>query len=103
MKFAQDYEDSSRPEYRDEFFNQRQGVKGLAELLKTDLHDGIEDSQNETKQRQQAYGKNQLKEVKTKSFMQLFLEKLEDPVVIVLVIAAAVRASRKYLFFGGLF
>lgn len=58
--------------------------------LETDKTKGL--TSNEAKQRLEKYGKNQLEEKKGKSFWQKLIEQILDPMVIVLLVAAALSS-----------
>ena len=51
----------------------------------------------EAEKRLEANGKNKLKEAKKKSTLQRFIDQLKDPMIIILIIAAAISAVTEYI------
>ena len=72
------------------------GVKGLADALHVNLSEGLDsapiNSQLTIEARAEVYGANTMKEVDPKTFISLVLEQLEDPIIILLIVAATVRS-----------
>jgi Ca2+-transporting ATPase len=67
------------------------GVSGLARLLRTSVDRGIDPGLEPTKdQRMTEFGNNKLKEIKPKPFLQLLINNLKDPILILLMAAALV-------------
>ena len=64
------------------------GVEGLAKGLRSDIRDGIKDSDFD--QRKKVYGENILERKPPPSIMALFLEAMQDTTVVILLIAAVV-------------
>uniref|UniRef100_A0A6B2KX24 Calcium-transporting ATPase n=1 Tax=Arcella intermedia TaxID=1963864 RepID=A0A6B2KX24_9EUKA len=69
----------------------RRGVEGLAEDLKSDLKNGLNDEDHTS--RILAYGKNQYPEAPHDSWFALFLEAFQDLAVIILSVAAVVSLA----------
>ena len=63
-------------------------LEETANTLKTDLKNGLK--QEETNERQEQYGYNELKAKKKKSIIVKFLEQFKDFMIIVLIISAVV-------------
>eukprot|EP00210_Caulerpa_lentillifera_P003791 g3621.t2 len=71
------------------------GVEGIAKAVKSDLNTGIESNESGQAKitihdRGVAFGTNTAKQVDPKSFFALVLEQIEDPIIILLIIAATV-------------
>ena len=69
------------------------GLAGVAAALHTSLHDGIDaDAAGPASiaRRQQVYGANRFKEVPAKNFFALWFGNLQDPTLIMLMVAALV-------------
>lgn len=69
------------------------GIEQLAEDLRTNLGNGLDTSEEDQrklslKDRERAFGKNVMIEVKAKTFFSLFIEQISDPVIILLIFAA---------------
>ena len=79
----------------------RGGLPGLAAQLGSDVKSGVS-TQGEgllaIEQRQSVFGQNRFKEMPQKSFFFLLWENLQDPTLILLMIAAAVRIWNPLLF-----
>ena len=54
-------------------------------------------SSAEAQKRLEANGKNKLEEAKKKSTFQRFVDQLKDPMIIILIIAAAISAVTEYI------
>ncbi|PNW74900.1 hypothetical protein CHLRE_12g505350v5 [Chlamydomonas reinhardtii] len=67
------------------------GAQGLAKKLATSLHEGLDPSTVDA--HAEAYGHNKFKETPPKSFFSLVWENLQDPVIIILCVAAAVSTA----------
>jgi large subunit ribosomal protein L18Ae len=65
------------------------GVAAYAELLKTSLQDGLSEEEL-TEQRAEVYGHNELPDPPSATFMDLLLDALQDPTVIILSVAAVI-------------
>eukprot|EP01126_Amoeba_proteus_P006107 TRINITY_DN12117_c0_g1_i3.p1 TRINITY_DN12117_c0_g1~~TRINITY_DN12117_c0_g1_i3.p1 ORF type:complete len:1028 (-),score=226.41 TRINITY_DN12117_c0_g1_i3:124-3207(-) len=63
-------------------------TQSLAQLLKTDLVNGL--SEKDFANRQRHFGMNQFKEIKPKPFMEFFLDSFEDRTLQILLISAIV-------------
>ncbi len=69
------------------------GVQGLAKSLLTSTTDGITPTPEgdlSLEHRQRIFGANAFKEVKQKAFWSLLFENLQDPTLILLMVAALV-------------
>lgn len=70
------------------------GVESIAAALHVNLAEGLQSSANNPQwcieARVRAFGSNTMKEVDPKSFISLVLEQLEDPIIILLIVAATV-------------
>eukprot|EP01038_Epipyxis_sp_PR26KG_P004934 gene4934-6902_t len=66
------------------------GIKGVANLLKTDLTNGLLKDASNIEQRRNFFGKNAFPSPPSDSWMDMFLESFQDTTIIILVIAAAV-------------
>ena len=71
------------------------GVEGIAAALHTSKRQGISTTTAVADQsdRQRIFGPNKFREVQQKSFFKLMWENLQDPVLILLMVAALVRAA----------
>ncbi len=73
------------------------GVVGIAASLHTNERQGISTTSPMADQsvagRQRIFGANTFREVQQKSFFKLLLENLQDPVLILLMVAALVSAA----------
>ena len=72
---------------------QHGGVQGLAQALVTDTANGLKSAAAgdlSIDGRKQAFGANKFKEVQQKAFFALLWENLQDPILILLMVAAAV-------------
>ncbi|WP_304647692.1 HAD-IC family P-type ATPase, partial [uncultured Dubosiella sp.] len=65
-----------------------QSVPDVERCLDTNIHTGLDTTQ--VKQRQEKYGPNKLKEAKQKSNFARFVDQFKDPMIIILLIAAAI-------------
>lgn len=65
-----------------------QSVPDVERCLDTNIHTGLDTTQ--VKQRQEKYGPNKLKEAKQKSSFARFVDQFKDPMIIILLIAAAI-------------
>lgn len=73
------------------------GVSGLAAALKTSTSDGVtlaSDGDLSLAGRQQHFGANAFKVVKQKAFWSLLFENLQDPTLILLMVAALVSLQQ---------
>ncbi|GAA0151218.1 primary active transporter [Lithospermum erythrorhizon] len=68
---------------------QHGGVKGLSELLKTNLDAGIDDNNGELSKRRSAFGSNTYPVKKGRSFLRFLWEAWQDLTLIILIVAAA--------------
>ncbi|KAL9157280.1 hypothetical protein ABFS82_09G132900 [Erythranthe guttata] len=64
------------------------GVKGLAEMIKTDVETGIYGDENELSRRKSAFGSNTYPVKKGRSFLRFLWEAWQDLTLIILIIAA---------------
>ncbi|KAL7101938.1 hypothetical protein ACP275_08G087600 [Erythranthe tilingii] len=64
------------------------GVKGLAEMIKTDVETGIYGDENELSRRKNAFGSNTYPVKKGRSFLRFLWEAWQDLTLIILIIAA---------------
>lgn len=76
------------------------GADGLAAVLQTSLRTGL--AQNGTdarglERRRAKYGANRFKEVRPRPFLRLLLHNLNNPMLILLMVAAAVRPAGLHL------
>ena len=73
------------------------GVEGIAAALHTNERQGISTTSPVADQsvegRQRIFGPNKFREVQQKSFFKLLWENLQDPVLILLMVAALVSAA----------
>lgn len=72
------------------------GVQGLAKSLLTSTTDGVTLSSEgdlSLEHRQRIFGANAFKEVKQKAFWSLLFENLQDPTLILLMVAALVMQT----------
>ena len=73
------------------------GVEGIAAALHTSERQGISTMSSMADQsvegRQRIWGANKFREVQQKSFFKLLWENLQDPVLILLMVAALVSAA----------
>ncbi|MDQ5883086.1 MAG: P-type Ca2+ transporter type [Patescibacteria group bacterium] len=67
--------------------------KEAAEILKTDLENGL--SEEEASKRQKKFGKNKLPEEKPLSRFKIFLEQFYNPLVYILIIAGTISLILK--------
>ena len=67
-----------------------EGVSGLAKLLDSDVVNGLQGSEADYLIRREEFGSNQLELDKPASFFELCLEAIQDPTLIVLLVAATV-------------
>ncbi|EYU23662.1 hypothetical protein MIMGU_mgv1a018880mg, partial [Erythranthe guttata] len=65
------------------------GVKGLAEMIKTDVETGIHGDENELSRRKNAFGSNTYPVKKGRSFLRFLWEAWQDLTLIILIIIAA--------------
>ena len=72
-----------------------QSVPDVERCLDTNIHTGLDTTQ--VKQRQEKYGPNKLKEAKQKSNFARFVDQFKDPMIIILLIAAAFRLESPFL------
>ncbi|KAL8056913.1 hypothetical protein ABFX02_04G149600 [Erythranthe guttata] len=63
------------------------GVKGLAEMIKTDVETGIYGDENELSRRKNAFGSNTYPVKKGRSFLRFLWEAWQDLTLIILLIA----------------
>ncbi|KAL9151930.1 hypothetical protein ABFS82_11G085900 [Erythranthe guttata] len=68
------------------------GVKGLAEMIKTDVETGIYGDENELSRRKNAFGSNTYPVKKGRSFLRFLWEAWQDLTLIILIIIAAVAS-----------
>ncbi|EYU30572.1 hypothetical protein MIMGU_mgv1a024821mg, partial [Erythranthe guttata] len=68
------------------------GVKGLAEMIKTDVETGIHGDENELSRRKNAFGSNTYPVKKGRSFLRFLWEAWQDLTLIILIIIAAVAS-----------
>lgn len=66
------------------------GLAGLAQKLNTDLARGIPGTDEDKNARRHVFGVNKMPEVEPKTLLQLMWEALQDPILIVLMVAATV-------------
>jgi len=66
------------------------GVRGLADKLSTRLRSGIGGDQEDLEHRREGYGKNEFPEPPFEGFWAQFFETFQDPILIILIIAAIV-------------
>jgi len=66
------------------------GVKGLADKLSTKLRYGIAADEDDLLHRREGYGKNEFPEPPFEGFWAQFFETFQDPILIILIIAAVV-------------
>ena len=69
-------------------------LSAVEKQLQTDLISGL--SQEECLRRQEKYGKNKLVEAKKETILQRFLKQLADPMIIILLVAAAFGAAGEH-------
>ncbi len=75
------------------------GVEGLAKAISSHHHSGLDaaakpGSPESVQEHSRIYGANKYKEVPSKNFFALCWENLKDPIILLLVAAALVRAPR---------
>ena len=73
---------------------QKGGAAGIAEALHVNLSTGLTSEGNSEwgfEARKEVFGSNMMKEIDPKGFFSLFVEQLEDPIIILLILAALVR------------
>ncbi|HOK34668.1 MAG TPA: cation-transporting P-type ATPase [Candidatus Paceibacterota bacterium] len=71
-----------------EIFWHNLNFKEAAEILKTDIENGL--SEKEARNRQKKFGKNKLPEEKPLSGFKIFLEQFYNPLVYILIIAGTI-------------
>ena len=72
------------------------GVDGLVKKLCSHQTNGIPDSQKEIDRRIQAFGKNEIKPKKPKSFIALAFEAVQDATLIMLIICAVISIGLSF-------
>lgn len=77
------------------------GLEGVASVLHTSLTDGASPAEVALEARRAAFGANRFKSIPPKSFFTLLIAQLKDPTLIMLMVAAAVRRTRRRWRGGG--
>ena len=86
--------------HRQEFFEDFGGLKAVADLLRTDLTDGLPASEESSdfKARRENFGTNEMPKRKERSLLSMIWEACQDLVIIILTIAAVVSIVLGSLF-----
>ena len=66
------------------------GPTGLASKLKTDMARGISNKDEDIEERQHVFGANRTPDVRSKNLFELMWEAFQDPILIVLMVAAII-------------
>jgi Ca2+ transporting ATPase len=73
-----------------------EGVNGLAQLLHTDIVNGLTGDEKDLKKRVDTFGKNEIPPKAAKTFIELVFNALKDPTLIILIICAFVSIGLSF-------